>query len=89
MFIKVTASCVGCNTALPATYDDIVCTRCLPKKKAIYIEQMLEVTKAEKLYSDLWVQCQRCQLSLHQDILCTSRDCPIYYRRVKAKKGLE
>jgi len=28
-------------------------------------------------------------LSLHQDILCTSRDCPIFYRRIKAKKNIE
>ena len=43
----------------------------------------------EKNYGDLWVQCQRCQGSLHEDILCSSRDCPIFYRRVKAKKNLE
>mgnify|MGYP001807741995 CR=1 FL=1 len=30
----------------------------------------------------LWSQCQRCQGSLHQDVLCTSRDCPIFYRCV-------
>lgn len=36
----------------------------------------------------LWTQCQRCQGSLHQDVLCTSRDCPIFYRRKKIQKEL-
>lgn len=35
----------------------------------------------------LWTQCQRCQGSLHQDVLCTSRDCPIFYRRKKVRAG--
>ena len=29
----------------------------------------------EEKFSRLWTQCQRCQGSLHQDVLCTSRDC--------------
>ena len=39
-------------------------------------------------FSRLWTQCQRCQGSLHQEVLCTSRDCPIFYRRRKAHKDL-
>ena len=30
----------------------------------------------------------RPQGSLHQDVLCTSRDCPIFYRRKKVQKDL-
>ncbi|CAG8792629.1 12092_t:CDS:2, partial [Acaulospora morrowiae] len=30
----------------------------------------------------------RCQGSLHQDILCSSRDCPIWYMRKKAQKDV-
>jgi DNA polymerase delta subunit 1 len=37
----------------------------------------------------LWSQCQRCQGSLHQDVLCSSRDCPIFYRRKKVAKELD
>jgi hypothetical protein len=29
-----------------------------------------------------------CQGSLHQEVLCTSRDCPIFYRRKKVQKDL-
>jgi DNA polymerase delta subunit 1 len=89
MFAKVKASCMACKNVLPPNCDDAICNACQPKKKGIYIERKLELNKAEKIYGDLWVQCQRCQSSLHQDILCTSRDCPIFYRRVKAKKNYE
>jgi len=41
------------------------------------------------MYADLWVQCQRCQESLHQDVICQNRDCDIFYKRVKSKKNLE
>lgn len=37
----------------------------------------------EDRYSRLWTQCQRCQGSLHEEVLCTSRDCPIFYTRKK------
>ena len=87
-FAVVKESCMSCKNVLPPKCEDVICDNCQPKKKQIYIERRLELNMAEKEYGDLWVQCQRCQLSLHQDILCTSRDCPIFYRRIKAKKNI-
>ncbi|KAL5993066.1 DNA polymerase delta catalytic subunit [Asimina triloba] len=46
------------------------------------------LSELEKLFGRLWTQCQECQGSLHQDVLCTSRDCPIFYRRKKAQKDM-
>ena len=46
----------------------------------------VQVSALETDYSALWTQCQRCQGSLHLDVLCTSRDCPIFYRRRKVQK---
>ena len=31
----------------------------------------LAVRECEDMFSRLWVECQRCQGSLHQDVLCT------------------
>ena len=50
--------------------------------------ESVQVSSLERDYGRLWTQCQRCQGSLHQDVLCTSRDCPIFYRRRKAQKEL-
>lgn len=54
----------------------------------IYHRTLCTVNDLEDQYSALWTQCQRCQGSLHQDVLCTSRDCPIFYRRKKVQKDL-
>lgn len=32
---------------------------------------LLAVSELEKLFGRLWTQCQECQGSLHQDVLCT------------------
>ncbi|CDW90396.1 dna polymerase delta catalytic subunit-like [Stylonychia lemnae] len=88
-FAVVKKQCLGCKNVMGNNDDDCVCKNCQPKKKQIYIERKQELNLYEKTYADLWVQCQRCQGSLHEDILCTSRDCPIFYRRLKAKKNLE
>lgn len=48
----------------------------------------MNVNGLDAEYNALWTQCQRCQGSLHQDVLCTSRDCPIFYRRKKVQKDL-
>ena len=87
-FAKVQKTCLGCKNLLRGD-QEIVCSNCENRMKEIYIERKQELKLYEKNYCDLWVQCQRCQGSLHQEILCQSRDCPIFYRRVKAKKQVE
>ena len=54
-----------------------------PQEVEIYARGLATVNDLEGAFSALWTQCQRCQGSLHQDVLCTSRDCPIFYRRKK------
>ncbi|XP_015419485.1 PREDICTED: DNA polymerase delta catalytic subunit [Myotis davidii] len=49
----------------------------LPIDTQYYLEQLLAQP------------CQRCQGSLHEDVICTSRDCPIFYMRKKVRKDLE
>lgn len=50
------------------------------------LPQLLLTSAAQVNFSRLWTQCQRCQGSLHQDVLCSSKDCPIFYMRKKAQK---
>ena len=44
---------------------------------------------SEKNFQELWAECQRCQGSVCQEVLCTNRDCPIFYRREKVKKEMD
>ena len=52
------------------------------------IDSLCTTNRCSILYR-LWTQCQRCQGSLHEEVLCTSRDCPIFYMRMKVQKDLQ
>ncbi|GBB99534.1 hypothetical protein RclHR1_03550014 [Rhizophagus clarus] len=87
-FAVKTATCLGCKTPLSKN-DTAVCRHCKPKLGELYQRQLDIVNKLEVHFARLWTQCQRCQGSLHQDILCSSRDCPIWYMRKKAQKDVQ
>ena len=42
-FIKVKETCMNCKCGLPPKHDDILCNKCQPQKKKIYIQRRLEV----------------------------------------------
>uniref|UniRef100_A0A061RE64 DNA polymerase n=1 Tax=Tetraselmis sp. GSL018 TaxID=582737 RepID=A0A061RE64_9CHLO len=88
-FAKKIARCMGCKAALPANDSGAsLCSHCAPRQTEIYSGFLDKVNDLEDQFASLWTQCQRCQGSLHQDVLCTSRDCPIFYRRKKVQKDL-
>ncbi|PNW88124.1 hypothetical protein CHLRE_01g015250v5 [Chlamydomonas reinhardtii] len=87
-FAKVTMSCLACKAPLPSGCKDSLCGHCKPQEAEIYSRTLGTVSELEAQYGALWTACQRCQGSLHMDVLCTSRDCPIFYRRKKVQKDL-
>lgn len=87
-FAVKSALCLGCRTPLPKGSNAAVCGSCKPRLGEIYQRHVVESNALEVRFSRLWTQCQRCQGSLHQDVLCTSRDCPIFYMRKKAQKDM-
>jgi DNA polymerase delta subunit 1 len=64
-------ACLGCRTPLPANTKGAVCAHCLPKQSAIYQVEVAKMQTLEKSFSRLWTQCQRCQGSLHEEVICT------------------
>jgi DNA polymerase delta subunit 1 len=81
-FTKKKSTCIGCKVPLDKD-SDAVCKHCQDKKSGIYQKQINQLAALEEKFSRLWTQCQRCQGSLHEEVLCTSRDCPIFYMRKK------
>ena len=77
--------CFNCKSTIN---KGVVCKNCKDKLKQIYIENKIEYNNYQKLYCDLWTQCQRCQGSIMQDIICQNNDCPIFYKRIQIKKNL-
>lgn len=84
-FVSKKMTCLGCKAVLKDQNAGI-CPHCESNFKEIYLKNVNHFSKLELKYSRLWTQCQRCQGSLHQDVLCTSRDCPIFYMRKKIQK---
>jgi DNA polymerase delta subunit 1 len=90
-FAVKTLTCLGCKTPLPKNgpSGQAVCVHCKPREAEIYQKHLSIIREHEALYSHLWTRCQRCQGSLHMDVLCTNRDCPIFYMRKKVQKDLQ
>ncbi|KAL3688154.1 hypothetical protein R1sor_014463 [Riccia sorocarpa] len=86
-FAKKRLSCFGCRATL-SDGERTLCSHCRGREAELYQKTVSNVRELEQLFNRLWTQCQRCQGSLHLDVLCTSRDCPIFYRRKKAQKDL-
>ncbi|XP_078587905.1 DNA polymerase delta catalytic subunit-like [Branchiostoma floridae x Branchiostoma japonicum] len=86
-FVKKRSTCIGCKTVLQKE-GTAVCKYCKDKESEIYQKEIMQLNALEEKFSRLWTQCQRCQGSLHEDVLCTSRDCPIFYMRKKVQKDL-
>uniref|UniRef100_A0A4W3ICB1 DNA polymerase n=1 Tax=Callorhinchus milii TaxID=7868 RepID=A0A4W3ICB1_CALMI len=76
-FAKKRNTCIGCKAVLNDDAD------------TIQYQMIAHLKLLEERFSRLWTQCQRCQGSLHEDVLCTSRDCPIFYMRKKVQKDLD
>ncbi|KAF8477172.1 DNA polymerase subunit delta large [Kalaharituber pfeilii] len=89
-FAKKTATCMGCKTPLPKSCPSAaVCPNCLPREPELYQKQLSKTSELEVRFARLWTQCQRCQGSIHCEVICSSRDCPIFYMRMKARKDVE
>eukprot|EP01123_Difflugia_compressa_P000220 TRINITY_DN10320_c0_g1_i1.p1 TRINITY_DN10320_c0_g1~~TRINITY_DN10320_c0_g1_i1.p1 ORF type:complete len:657 (+),score=86.55 TRINITY_DN10320_c0_g1_i1:269-1972(+) len=87
-FTKVRETCLGCRAPLN-NGEKILCVHCRDNAPGVYQTFLNKVKVKEREFSRLWTQCQNCQGSLHQEVLCTARDCPIYYLRTKVQKDYD
>lgn len=89
-FTKKKEVCLGCKSVLPSGYEnESVCHYCKPKEAALYQQELNHHGMLEDRFAALFTECQRCQGSLFEEILCTSRDCPIFYIRKKVQMELD
>lgn len=90
-FAKRTQTCMGCKKPLVGKHESAgaVCSDCAPRVGELYQKTLSKVSDLEVRFGRLWTQCQRCQGSMHCEVICSSKDCPIFYMRMKAKKDVE
>lgn len=88
-FAQKKATCLNCKTTLTKNVDGpTLCGNCQHLEADIYQSLLSKRNHYETIYSRVWTYCQRCQGSLHQDVLCTNKDCPVFYMRKKVQKDL-
>jgi DNA polymerase delta subunit 1 len=64
--------CLGCKTPLPANADGgALCQHCRPREPAFLQVELAKMNELETGFCRLWTQCQRCQGSLHEEVICT------------------
>lgn len=82
--------CKNCKTPLKKDNLGALCPNCIREGKGgeLYGEALSQMNYLENKFSRLWTECQRCQGSLHQEVLCSNKDCPIFYMRKKAQKDV-
>ncbi|KAL5889757.1 DNA-directed DNA polymerase delta [Pyricularia oryzae] len=90
-FAKKTQTCMACKKPLTGKEESqgAVCADDAPRVGELYKKTLDRVSDLEVRFGRLWTQCQRCQGSMHCEVICSSKDCPIFYMRMKAKKDLE
>lgn len=89
-FTKKREACIGCKALLPAGYEQkAVCQHCAQNEASLYQQELTSQRALEEKFCRLWTECQRCQGSLHEEVLCSSRDCPIFYMRKKVQMELD
>ncbi|XP_053953423.1 DNA polymerase delta catalytic subunit [Anastrepha ludens] len=89
-FMTKKSSCLGCRALMPNGYEKAaLCPHCEPRMAELYQREVIAKRSLEETFNRLWTECQRCQGSLHEEVLCSNRDCPIFYMRQKIRMDLD
>ncbi|KAL7719301.1 DNA polymerase [Entamoeba marina] len=87
-FTKVTKRCINCHAPIKNN-EGTLCRSCHDKTGEIYAKRIEEVRSAESAFHRVMTQCQECMRSHHREIICSNKDCPIFYMRVKVQQVID
>ncbi|CAH0046383.1 unnamed protein product [Clonostachys solani] len=85
--------CVVCSRKFKNYQNSTVCRRCMGKRKAplsLYALQT-RLSHEEKRYREVMMRCRQCEggRAVLGDVQCDSKDCPVFWSRVKQVGRLE
>lgn len=83
-FVQKSDSCISCKTR-----GGILCKSCEPNFFEIYTKKLEQLRKKEQIFNKCWRECQRCIQSVFSEVICANKDCPIFFKRAKARKTLD
>ncbi|XP_068250688.1 DNA polymerase delta catalytic subunit-like [Palaemon carinicauda] len=91
-FFQIHPTCINCKIPLlkrKIVPDDVeynaLCNNCKVHETDLYTHHIEKLATLEKKFNQFWTECQRCQGSLIKEIICSNRDCPIFYMRKKTE----
>lgn len=83
MFVKAAEECIGCKKS-----GTILCNSCRSEFPKLFCELQKKFNDKTNLFNSCWTECQRCQGSIVNEVLCVNRVCPIFYKRTKIKNEI-
>uniref|UniRef100_A0A915CHF5 DNA polymerase n=1 Tax=Parascaris univalens TaxID=6257 RepID=A0A915CHF5_PARUN len=88
-FFQKTERCLLCKSSLERGVMDATCAHCKPNEGKAYITHMALMNAIENRFGRLWTECQNCAGTDNEEVLCSARDCPIFYMREKVRLDLD
>ncbi|RDL36039.1 DNA polymerase [Venustampulla echinocandica] len=83
------SSCLVCRDKLESNPSSPICPRCLGDKPRSILALRTRLNSAEREFLDVDKVCQSCsRLSPLDDVRCDSKDCPVFYTRVRQRTRL-
>lgn len=82
-FLKTQEECMGCKK--PGL---ILCSNCRRDFGKHYLVVQKLYNEKIRRFNECWTECQRCQGSIVNEVLCVNRVCPIFYMRTKLQKEM-
>lgn len=88
-FLKKVRTCQSCKNPIKKGVTGPLCDNCASKTDTIYLNKLVEVRDLQEKFNQLWTKCQRCSGSLHNEVLCSNKNCDIFYMRIKTRNTLQ
>lgn len=82
--------CMLCKTVLKGE-EKTLCKGCytIEKEQEVYSNKLSNLKLKEELFSKYWTACQDCIKDRNVPVICSSRECPIFYARETSKHNAE
>lgn len=90
-------SCLRCNKEVHPNHVTCICDTCRSDRSSTILAFQERLRSKQSKINSVLKVCQTCTFSLHHDafapldsiaLACQSKDCPVYFDRVKHTKGL-
>lgn len=88
-FVVVKSSCLECNVVLTVKDSNVLCNFCKENAKDIFEKEKNKLTDLEKKCDNIWDECIKCQGTKNMAVICSNRDCGIFFSRRKIKHDVE